>query len=149
MGVGRLFREREWWPILPHCHTWVGTAHRKGSLWGQVHHELSWPWKVVSMGPSMENVKQGAGCELETGWKGPEPGMVLKALKSGQEPPGIVWRQELWRPPAFRGRQRKRLSAGQEAGWRSREFSRSSAVSHCADRCGEMQKEKYPLGLAM
>ena len=40
------------------------------------------------MGPLMDNVKQGAGCELETGKEGPAARKVLKSLESGQEPQG-------------------------------------------------------------
>ena len=49
--------------------------------------------------------------------------MLLKAPESGQEPRGPVWRQEPWRLPAFRGRQRKRLRAGQEPGDDNGSFS--------------------------
>jgi len=69
------------------CHIWVGTTHRRESLWGQVHHELSWLWEAEgSVRTLMDSVKQGAGCELETGKEGPRARKVLKALESRQEP---------------------------------------------------------------
>ena len=69
--------ERGWWSTgsrLAVTHGWASHTEEK-SLWGQVHHELSWLWEVeVSVGPLMDNVKQGAGCELETGKEGPRQG---------------------------------------------------------------------------
>lgn len=64
--------------------------------------------KQGSVGPLMDNVKQGAGCELETG-KGrtrSKEGTEIPGEWAGA--PGTGWTQDLWRLPALReGRERE------------------------------------------